>query len=67
MTKEAKEKKPTKTAKAEAEQDAPQTAMEQLTPRDQVFVREYLKHLQPVKAALAAGYSGTVARSKAFQ
>lgn len=67
MTKEAKEKKPTKATKVKVEEDAPKTAMEQLNQRDRIFVLEYLKHLQPVKAALAAGFSGTVARSKAFQ
>lgn len=67
MTKEAKEKKPERKAKVTPEENAPKTAMEQLNQRDRIFVLEYLKHLQPVKAALAAGYSGTVARSKAFQ
>lgn len=68
MSKEtAKETKPKRKATPTAEAVAPKTPMEQLTPRDQIFVREYLTHLQPVKAALAAGYSGTVARSKAFQ
>lgn len=67
MTKEAKEKKPERKAKVTPEEDAPKTAMEQLTPKDQVFVREYLKHLNPTKAALAAGYTMSLARSRVFQ
>lgn len=68
MSKEtAKENKPVKSGKTDEDTGTPKTAMEQLTGRDQIFVREYLVHLQPVKAALAAGYSGTVAKSKAFQ
>jgi len=39
----------------------------ELTPRDQVFRDEYLVDLNPYRAAKAAGYAETVARTKAFQ
>lgn len=45
---------------------APRAKKEELTPRDQVFVNDYLVHLNPHRAALAAGYSETVARTRAF-
>lgn len=38
-----------------------------LNDKEKVFVNEYLIDLDPVRAALEAGYSKTVARSKAFQ
>jgi phage terminase small subunit len=41
--------------------------MRTLDPKEQRFVEEYLKDLDPKRAALAAGYSATVARTKAFQ
>jgi phage terminase small subunit len=37
-----------------------------LSPRDEIFVREYLVDLDAQRAALAAGYSATVARTKAY-
>lgn len=39
----------------------------ELTPRDEVFIEEYLVDLNPYRAAKAAGYSDSMARSKAFQ
>lgn len=42
------------------------TKKETITARDQIFVNEYLVHLNPHRAALAAGYSETVARTRAF-
>jgi hypothetical protein len=39
----------------------------ELTPKQQRFVEEYLLDLDPEQAALRAGYSPSVARSKAFQ
>ncbi|WP_062390922.1 terminase small subunit [Pseudomonas abietaniphila] len=41
--------------------------MRKLDNREARFVDEYLIHLDPCKAALAAGYSATIARSKAYQ
>lgn len=38
-----------------------------LNPRDQRFIDEYLIDLDPQRAALAAGYAKTTARSKAYQ
>lgn len=38
-----------------------------LTPRDQRFVDEYLVDLDPRRAAIDAGYSESVANSKAYQ
>lgn len=38
-----------------------------LTNRERVFVDEYMVDLDPKRAALAAGYSETMARSKAYQ
>lgn len=40
---------------------------EDMTPRDDIFVNEYLQHLDPRRAALAAGYSESVARTHAYQ
>lgn len=37
-----------------------------LTPKDEVFKDEYLKHLNPRMAALAAGYPDSIARSRAY-
>lgn len=38
-----------------------------LTPKEAVFVREYLIDLDPKRAAITAGFSATVAASKAYQ
>ena len=46
----------------------PQTESEKgLTPRDQMFRDEYLLDLNPFRAAKAAGYADSVARTKAFR
>lgn len=39
----------------------------ELSPREEVFIEEYLVDLNPYRAAKAAGYSESMARSKAFQ
>ncbi|MCZ7488528.1 terminase small subunit [Rhizobium rhizogenes] len=39
----------------------------ELSAKDRVFVREYLIDLDPRRAALAAGYSASMAASKAYQ
>lgn len=41
--------------------------MRKLDAKEQRFVDEYLVHLDPKKAAIDAGYSKTVAASKAYQ
>lgn len=67
MSKTGKEEKQSRQQRSR--NDAAQvasTTKETLTPRDQVFVNEYLTHLDPRRAALAAGYSDTVARTRAF-
>lgn len=38
-----------------------------LTPKEKIFVLEYLIDLDPQRAAIAAGFSKTMARSKAYQ
>lgn len=52
-----------------AEAPVKQSAEEkgELTPREEVFIEEYLVDLNPYRAAKAAGYSESMARSKAFQ
>lgn len=52
-----------------AEPPVKQSAEEkgELTPREEVFIEEYLIDLNPYRAAKAAGYSDSLARSKAFQ
>ena len=42
-------------------------AMKQLNNQEQIFVDEYLVSLNPEKAALAAKYAATTARTKAYQ
>lgn len=37
-----------------------------ITPKDEIFKDEYLKHLNPRMAALAAGYPDSIARSRAY-
>ena len=39
----------------------------QLTPKDKIFVLEYLVDLDPHRAAIDAGYRESVARTKAYQ
>lgn len=41
--------------------------MRKLDNRESRFVDEYLIHLDPCRAALSAGYSQTIAKSKAYQ
>jgi phage terminase small subunit len=41
--------------------------MQELDRRESVFVEEYLIDLDPQRAAIKAGYSATMARSKAYQ
>ncbi|MDL2401582.1 terminase small subunit [Rhizobium mayense] len=47
--------------------DAVADLEERLTHREIRFVREYLIDLDPKRAAIEAGYSKTVAASKAYQ
>lgn len=42
-------------------------SMRKLDNRESRFVQEYLIHLDPCKAAVSAGYSQALARSKAYQ
>lgn len=44
----------------------PTAKAKQISARDKRFVDEYLINLSPERAALAAGYSATVARTKAY-
>lgn len=39
----------------------------QLTPKDVLFVEEYLINLNPEQSALTAGYSASMAKTKAYQ
>ncbi len=58
-----KPKKPTR-ARAKTRQSA--TVEKKLTPRDEIFVREYLIDLNPRRAALVAGFSENVAHVKSY-
>lgn len=60
------------TAKTKANPDDDQTGLNvagsrKLDPRETVFVEEYLIDLNPKRAAKVAGYSATMAASKAYQ
>lgn len=64
MTKAEKQGKSTQESK---EKNTGNESIEQkMTPRDEVFVKEYLIDLNPRRAAMAAGYTESVARVRSF-